>query len=346
MSVASLLKWRPRPRTRLLLAVLAVAVLTIVGVQGSGSFSRAQLNVATTLLGFVALSQAWNILGGYGGQMSLGTSAFVGTGGYAAALLELHTGIGYELAVIGAGLAGVVLALLLAVPLLRLRGDYFTIGTLAATLALQAAVLNWSWAGGSTGLSFPLDGVPKLDGLFQLACVITGVAMAATCYVAFSKFGLRLRAVRDDEHAASGLGVAVFRHRLVALAISGGLSGLAGGLIALQQLSFEPNAMFSLTWTTNALIMTIVGGVGTIIGPIFGAVVVYYGLTDHLQSLGALGIVVEGALLVAVVRLAPQGLWPLLLAGGRALISLPRRKRRPALERASAAAAGSAPPEK
>ena len=110
-------------------------------------FTRYQLDIATTFLGLVAIAQAWNILAGLGGLISLGISAFVGTGAYTAALLEIHAGVGYELALLGALVTGMALAALLAIPLLRLRGDYFAIGTLAAALAIQAWMTNWSFAG-------------------------------------------------------------------------------------------------------------------------------------------------------------------------------------------------------
>ena len=159
----------------------------------------------------------------------------------------------------------------------------------------------------------------------QFACVIAAVAMISAYLVAHSSFGMRLKAVRDNEPAAAGLGVAVFRHRLGALLISGALSGLTGGLLAMQQISFEPTGMLGISWTINALLMTIVGGIGTLVGPVVGAVVVYYLLTKQLASYQSLSIVIEGALLIVIVRFAPRGLWPLLLTGLRRL-PVPRRE--------------------
>lgn len=298
----------------------ALVVLTLLATQLNAVLSRYQLDTATTLLAFIALAQAWNILAGYSGQISLGVSAFVGAGAYAAGLAQIHLGINYLLAMVVAALFGGVLAALLAWPLLRLRGDYFTIGTLAAALAIQAWMFNWEFGGRSTGISLPFDGLPAPVTVFRLACVVAGIVMVAAYYVARSRFGLRLKAVRDNEGAATGLGVSAFNHRLAALLLNGALSGLVGGLIAMQQVSFEPAGMFGISWTINALLMTIVGGIGTLVGPVVGAVVVYYVLTKQLESYQSLSIVIEGLLLIIIVRFAPRGLWPLLVSGIRRVL--------------------------
>lgn len=317
----------PDGRWRLWPGVALFALMAVVASQSTSLFTAYQIDIATTLLAYIALAQSWNILAGYGGQVSLGVSAFVGTGAYCSALLELHAGWTYPVGILAATGAGAVLAAVLAVPLLRLRGDYFSIGTLAAALALQALAVNWSYVGGSTGLTLPEAGVPGTVEVFQLACAIAGVAMAVTYLVAHSSFGMRLKAVRDNEPAAVGLGVSAFRHRLGALLISGALSGLTGGLLAMQQVSFEPGGMLGLGWTVNALLMTIIGGIGTILGPAVGAVAVYYLLTKQLESLQTLSVIIEGVLLLVIVRFAPRGIWPLAVLGVRRLTG---RRRRPA----------------
>lgn len=309
-------KRRPMP---LWGGLLILVVVTVILAQANLILTRYQLDVATTLLAFVALAQAWNILAGFSGQFSLGASAFVGTGAYATGLVQIHLGLSYPVALVVAALGGGVLAGLLAWPLLRLRGDYFTIGTLAAALALQAWMFNWTFAGGSTGINLPIDAVPGPVPVFRVACTVAGVVMGTAYFVARSRFGLRLRAVRDHESAATGLGISAFRHRLAALVVSGVLMGLVGGVVALQQVSFEPAGMLGIEWTINALLMTIVGGLGTLTGPVVGAVVVYYLLTKQLASYQSLSIVIEGVLLIVIVRFAPRGLWPLLVSGVRRL---------------------------
>lgn len=316
-------RWRPS------VGITAALVLAVIGASLAGGISYYRLNVVTSILELVVLAAAWNLLGGFGGLFSLGASAFVGSGAYASVLIELHMGVNFYLALLGGLVVGTVLAGLLAIPLLRLRGDYFTIGTIAAALAIQAWALNSSVTGGSSGLSFPIAGLPTPQNMYRIACIITGIAVATSFAVAYSGFGMRMKAVRDDEGAATALGVSAVRYRLAALLINGALSGLAGTLIGMQQVSFEPNGMLGINWSANALLMTIVGGVGTIVGPILGVVVVYYGLTLQLESYQELSQVIEGALLVVIVRFAPGGLWPAVLdAWTWALTHLKRHRRR------------------
>lgn len=286
-------------------------LLTGLALALAGGIDPYQRDVLTTLLLYVALAQAWNILSGFGGQVSLGISGFVGTGAYVTGLLLLHTGAGYLLTIVAGAVVGAALAAVLALPLLRLRGDYFAIGSLAAALALQAIVVNWSYAGGSTGLNLPISATPTPEVLLVLAIVVAALSVLAALVVQRSSFGLRLMAVRDDEPAAVGLGVSSFGHKATALVVSSALAGVVGSLVALQQISFEPLGAFSINWTLNALLMTVVGGVATVVGPVVGATLIYYGLTKQLAEYQTAGLVIEGALLIAVVRLAPRGLWPL-----------------------------------
>jgi branched-chain amino acid transport system permease protein len=304
---------------------LAVVLVAAAAMGVGGQLSRYELDLAVTLLGYVVLAHAWNALAGFGGQVSLGVGAFLGTGAYSAGLLMVHAAVPFPVALLAAGAAAGLLALVLSVPLLRLHGDYFAVGTLAVTLALEALALNWTVVGRSEGLQLPVGSLPDGQTLYELAIAVTAAAFLITVWIQRSRFGLRLMAVRDDEAAATGLGVSAFRHRLVVFLLSSVLTGLVGGLIALQQISFEPTGILSLNWTVDALLMTIVGGMGTFFGPIVGAVLVYYGLTTVLAGLQAFGLVLEGLLLVTVIRFAPQGLWPL---GRQAVSEAARRARK------------------
>ncbi len=329
--------WRTRLRSPGALpfryAAALLVVLTALALAVAGGIDPYQRDVLTSLLLYVTLAQAWNILAGFGGQVSLGISGFVGTGAYASGLLLLHTSAGYLTTIVAGAAVGAVLAGVLAFPLLRLRGDYFAIGSLAAALALQAAVLNWSFAGGSTGLNLPIAATPTPQVLFALAIVVAGIGVLAALVVQRSSFGLRLMAVRDNEPAATGLGVSSFGHKATALVLSSALAGTVGALVALQQASFEPGGAFSISWTLNALLMTVVGGVATVLGPVVGAVLIYYGVTKQLAGYQTAGLVIEGLLLIAVVRLAPQGLWPLACSLTRRLVTARGQSQEPARPR-------------
>lgn len=332
------------PALRLPLLLAATAVLALAAAAYSGGLGRYQTQVVTTLLIYLALAQAWNILAGFGGEISLGVGAFAGTGAYAVGLLMVHTGVGWLPALPVAAGAATALALVLAFPLLRLRGDYFAIGTLAAALALQAWLLNWDFAGGSAGLSLPIERTPTAGTLYQAAVAVAAAAMAAAIAVKHSRFGLRLMAVRDNHAAAEGLGVSVFWHRFAALLISSALTGAAGGLVALQQSSFEPVGMLGIGWTINALLMVVVGGSATLLGPVLGTVIVYYVLTTQFEAYPTVGLIIEGVLLIAIVRFAPQGVWPLATRLVRAAARRARRGSPPAQREAPATPAPSRHP--
>lgn len=304
-------------------AAIALAVL-LIGIEPQ--LDRYEVDVVTTMLILAAVATAWNVLGGYGGMFSLGSSAFVGTGAYAAALVLIHLGTGYVVALAAAAVASGLIAGLASIALLRLRGDYFTIGTLALALALQACALNFGWTGQSTGLTLPQLKIPRPEDLYTVAVVVAAIALVTSIVVARSSFGLRLMAIRDDQDAAEGLGVSAFRHRLVTFVISGAITGLAGGLMAMQQLQIVPETAFNINWTLNAVLICVIGGIGTQCGPWLGTLVVYYGLTKHLEGQGAVSLIIEGVVLIAVVRLAPEGIWPLLVRLTKGILPVAKLK--------------------
>lgn len=308
----------PWGRTGAASSFAALVAAGVVAFALGGTLGDYGLNLGATLFAYVVLAEAWNILAGLSGQVSLGVGAFVGVGAYAMGLLMVHDGLGWLPGLVVATAAGGALALALAVPLLRLRGDYFAVGTLAASLALQAWLLNWSFAGGSSGISIPIAAVPSLLALYEIGVVVAVIGVGTAIVVRGSRFGLRLLAVREHEEAAASLSVDTRRQRLYALVVSSLLMGLAGGTFALLQVSFEPNGMLGLNWTISALLMVVVGGTGTILGPIAGAIFVYYVVATELANYPTASFFLEGGLLVLIVRFAPRGVVPLVFDGVRA----------------------------
>ena len=294
-----------------------LAVVLACGIALAGPLSAADQYTGVTILTAMIIALAWNIVAGYSGQLSLGVAAFVGLGGYACGLLMAHAGFGWVTAGIAATGLSAVFAFLLGLPLLRLRGAYFAVGTLAAAVALQAGAQLWTWAGGGSGFTLPIDGLPSSVSLLRASVVGFALALAAVLYVQQSAFGLRVVAVRDDERAATGAGISCLGHRLAAFVISGALTGLAGALVALQTLTVSPAGSFSMSWTIDATLYVVAGGIATIVGPLIGVVLVYVVLTQELQSLGAVSAIIEGGLLVVILRFAPAGLWPAVVRGWR-----------------------------
>ena len=320
-------------RSRDLPAAALVAVALVVIAASAGSLTRYQLDVGFTLLTFLVLAQAWNILGGYGGQVSLAVSGFVGVGMYTTTLVLSKSGASMAMALVAAGVLAAAAAAIFAFPLFRLRAAYFSVGTLALTLAVQAAVVNWSYAGATQGINVPFEDVPDQTELLLLALALVAVTMAATWWVRRGDFGLRLMAVRDNEDAAGTLGVNAFRVKFVAFVLTSALTGIAGGLLAMRQVSIEPGATFGLSWTINAIVMAAVGGVGTVLGPVVGVLIVYYGIQTQLESNPELSSILTGVLLVIIVRFAPEGVWGLLARTARRAFVRRTREPPPGLDR-------------
>lgn len=280
-----------------------------------GHMSRGTQEIILSLLIWVGVAQAWNIIGGIGGQLSLGNSVFVGAGGYTAAMLIIKAGLSWPLALVLAGVVSAVIAYALSFPLLRLSGVYFTIGSSAVALATLAWMVTWDWTGQSQGLNIPLDAVPGRNLKFQVVAALAILTCIVVFLVLRSTFGLRLMAVRDDESAASALGVSPRHVMQRALVLSALLTGLMGGAVALNQVSIEPNSMFSLTWVVTALVMVIVGGMGTLWGPIIGAFVIYYLVDRALDGQPVLQALLSGVLIITVISVAPGGIVGLIRQG-------------------------------
>jgi branched-chain amino acid transport system permease protein len=170
-----------------------------------GRIDRGAQELLLNLLIWVGVAQSWNIIGGVGGQLSLGHSVFVGAGGYTVAMLVTKAGTGWPAALVLGGILSAALAWLVSFPLLRLSGVYFTIGSSAVALISLAWMVTWTWTGESRGLNIPLEAVPGRSLKFQVIAALAVLTCVTTFLVLRSTFGLRLMAVRDDESAAAAL---------------------------------------------------------------------------------------------------------------------------------------------
>ena len=295
-----------------------------------GNVPRGTQEILLNLLLWIGLAQAWNLIGGIGGQLSLGHSVFVGAGGYTLAMLVIKAGTPWPVALLLGGALSGVLAWLLSFPLLRLSGVYFTIGSAAVALIALAWMVTWSWTGESRGVTIPLAAVPDRQVAFQVVAVLAVLTCVVAAVLLRSTVGLRLMAVRDDEAAASALGVSTRGVKRYALVLSAVLTGLLGGAIALNQVSIQPNSMFALQWVVTALVMVVVGGMGTVSGPIIGAFVIYYLVDRALEGQPVLQALLSGVLVIAVIELAPDGIVGLLRTGASAVAGRWAARRRPA----------------
>jgi branched-chain amino acid transport system permease protein len=283
------------------------------------------LSVLTLVFLFAFFGGAWNIMLGIAGQLSLGHALFAGIGGYSVAILALRFGIspwiGICLGIVLAAMAGAAIAWLSF--RFEVRGVYFALLTIAFAEFTRIVCSGWDFAGGMAGLFFPaisaetswwwLRGNARFFYYVTLFLALLGVIITAA--IRESYFGYVWRAMRDDEDAARALGVRSLRHKIAATALSAGMTALGGGVLVLLQGSIFPDSAMGMNISIDILVGAVVGGLGTVLGPLIGALLVIP-LAEAFNHLGtALGTpglnsVVYGILLVTVVWVAPHGIWP------------------------------------
>ncbi|HEX5472173.1 MAG TPA: branched-chain amino acid ABC transporter permease [Lacipirellulaceae bacterium] len=290
-----------KPLTAILL-VLGVAVLAAV--PWIGSDVVVQFGINTLLL--AVLAQGWNIIGGYCGYPSFGNSTFFGLGcyGVAIALAQWNLSFGVGLA-FGAGLA-IAFAILLGIPVLRLKGHYFAIATLALALAMTAIVSNVGIAGRNIGLVLPpLNNDPLF---YELSLALLVISTATVFWLTRSRFGFGLIAIRENEEGAAVMGVNTTLYKILAFALSGVFSALAGGIYAYWITFIDPASAFDIGLNVKMIIMVVFGGSGTVLGPVLGAFLLS-AISEVLSSeVTTLAGLFFGLVVVAAVVLMPRGL--------------------------------------
>jgi branched-chain amino acid transport system permease protein len=263
------------------------------------------LNFLFLVLLSVALAESWNIVAGYAGQVNLGHAAFFGLGALTTRTLWI-AGAPVLAGMLAGAAVAVLFALVVGAAAFRLRGAYFAIGTLALGEILRLTVGN-VLAEISTLPAATIAGY-RLADRYYLALGLAVVAVAVVGALGGSRLGLGMQAIREDEEAAEASGVDALRLKLLALALSTALAGLAGGLFAYYHISYYPAHPFGPTWTFDALLITFIGGVGTVHGPVLGAVF-YVFLKEYLAIRWVdFHLLIFGALFVAIVLLLPGGL--------------------------------------
>lgn len=266
-----------------------------------------QLFVVVTLLRYVVLAQAWNLLAGYTGLLSLGNHAFVGVGAYVMALVLIHWEWPLAAAFLVGGGAAALFGVVTHLPLFRLRGGYFAISTLLLALGVSVWVVSWDFVGANSGLNLSPASVPTLEGQFYYAWLTMLGFLAVQWGLLRTRLGLFFRAVRDDQEAAETVGTNPLTVKVAAVGISALASGLAGGLLAMQLISIQPSSAFSINVMLDMLVMATIGGMGTLLGPAIGAVLLIV-MAQLLQQYETVYVLLKAALLIAVVQVAPQGL--------------------------------------
>ena len=286
------------------LLVLAVVVLAFI----PSFVGRYTLFIGYFAVLNVALAQSWNLVGGYTGLISLGHAAFFGLGAYAAATSVIVFKLPLFASFLIGGLTAAIFAFLISFPIFRFRGIYFAIGTLVLAEALRLWMINWEYTGGAQGMQFPIGIGPGLAGYFHIMLALAAGSTALLMYITRSKLGIGLRAIRDNENSAQNLGVDIFRTKLTAFLISAFIAGLVGAVHASRLGAIEPYSIFGAAWTIGVVNVVIIGGMGTIFGPIVGAIFVTI-LAELLADFPGVHLLIEGAILILIIRFMPYGVW-------------------------------------
>lgn len=296
--------------------------------------------LALTVLMTIALASSWNLLSGFGGYTSFGHAGFFGLGAYVGSLLVFYETASWISATILAGLATTLVALIIGYPTLRLRGPYFAITMLGLTELARIIVTAWdSLTRGGNGVFLPIIRIrpPDTTGSLwnQFRSLVTNnqnyyamlllavVAVIVAYAVGTSRFGLELLAIRDDEVAAQSMGIATTRVKITAFALSAFFPGVAGAIYARQVGFIDPPFVFAIIWSIRSIATAILGGQGTILGPILGAVALTLVSERVWETDPNLYQVIFGGLIVLVVLFMPGGLISLLQWVG----ILPRSRR-------------------
>jgi len=283
----------------ILLALAALAFLPLVIRRDD------VLNFVFLILLSITLAQSWNIVAGYAGQVNLGHAAFFGLGALVARTLWI-AGTPIALAMAAGAAVATAFALAIGAAAFRLRGAYFAIGTLALGEILRTTINNVLPE--ISTLPTSTIGAYRLSDRYYLALALAAASVVAVAVLAVSRAGLGMQAIREDEEAAAASGVGALGLKLLALALSTGLAGLAGGLFAYYHISYYPSHPFGPHWTFDALLMTFIGGVGTLHGPVLGAIL-YVFLKEYLAVRWVdFHLLIFGALFIAIVLLLPGGL--------------------------------------
>lgn len=321
--------------TRLSTIAMGILVVIIVVMALAPWWAgRADLRLFGEIFLYLALASLWNLLAGYAGLVSVGQQAFVGLGGYVFFALTLLGGLHPLIAIMLAPLAGALIAAPVATLIFRLRGAYFAIGTWVVSEVFRLTAAQVSALGGGSGISLPVSVVNALaSGRFLREALAYWLALGVAVVVIGSVFlflrsrgGIALMAIRDNELAARSLGIDIWKTKFVVYLVTAGLTTLVGALIFLQKLRISPDAAFSPNdWTAFVIFIVVIGGIGTIEGPIIGTLI-FFALRETLADLGTVYLIAMGLAAILIMLKAPSGLWGL-IRGRRGLELFPISRR-------------------
>ena len=309
-----------------LMLILLLALLPLVPGLMDSSFTQ---HVMILILLFAAMAQAWNILGGYCGQTSFGHSVFFGIGAYGAGMAVVTYQLPPWPGVIMGALLAAMVAMAISYPCFKLSGHYFAIATFAIVEIFNRLFMVWYWVGGALGLDYPLvdEGWTNFmwyeskRSYYYGALILFAFVFGTVRWIESHRLGYYMRAVREGQEAAESLGVNSTRVKLAAIGISAFLTALCGAFFVQYNLRVDPSMVMSLDMSMKFVLITILGGLGTLAGPLLGAAVLIP-LQEYSRALwgglgGGVDLIVFGLLIVVVVVRQPKGIMGIVTAMGR-----------------------------
>ena len=272
------------------------------------------------LFSLIVLGTMWNLLAGYGGMVSIGQQAYIGIGAYGLVYIADTLGIDPFLAVPLAVIIAGALSLPISFLAFRLSGGYFAIGTWVIAEVVKLIVDQMDVLGAGSGVSFmavnELSPGRRIAYVYWLSLIAVVIAVGVTYLIMRSRLGLGFTAIRDDAVAAGSLGVRVTRSKRIVYVIAGMGCALAGSMIAANTLRVQPESIFSVEYSAFMIFIVVIGGIGTIEGPIVGAIV-FFALQQWLSDFGLWYLVILGLLAIVITLLLPRGIWGLISGNGR-----------------------------
>lgn len=306
---------RSTPSSRFGVALFAVLLIALIAAPWWAG--RANVRLLGEVYSFMALACLWNLLAGYTGLVSVGQQAWVGFGGYMLFALAMFLGVHPLLAIVIAGVLAAALALPIAPLLFRLQGAYFAIGTWVLAEVFRLSFAQASALGGGSGSSLPtsvITQIAKNREMREMLVYWAGLALAVgtllfVVLLLRSKTGLALTALRDSEIASDSLGISGRATKLAVYVAVSAATSMVGAFIFLQKLRISPDAAFNVNdWTAYVIFIAVIGGIGTIEGPIIGTIL-FFLLRETLADLGTTYLLILGVVAIAIMLKAPRGIW-------------------------------------
>jgi branched-chain amino acid transport system permease protein len=310
--------WPRPPRWAILLGAAAAGLLLVYPLVFTTPFAH---HLMILVLLYALMAQSWNVVAGFSGQISLGHVVFFGIGAYSSTVLFVKYGLTPWAGLLVGMLLSALAAIAIGVPTLRLRGHYFAIATLLIGFSVQIVFQRWEWVGAASGLYVPIERTAPWFYLqfhhskvpyYYLVLAAAALGYLVVWRLQRSRFGFRLQALRDDPDAAASLGIAVARHKVLAFIISGSMMSVAGTFYGQYVLVLDPERLFAAELSILVLLMTVLGGSGTLWGPAVGAAILVP-LSEYSRiwfggSGRTVDLIIYGILILLVCMWRPSGI--------------------------------------